>query len=104
MANFLRRLFGVGEPSSGKLAANRLQVVLVHDRSNINPALMDEIKDEIIAVIQRHIEIDAEGVEINLSQNGRESRLVADIPLLQGKARARKKAGEAGNSERGQKG
>jgi len=40
------------------------------------------IKDEIIAVIARHVDIDAEGVEINLSQGQRQNRLIADIPLL----------------------
>jgi cell division topological specificity factor len=90
MVDFFRRLFGGAAPNSGSLAANRLKVVLVHDRSNINPALMDELKDEIIAVIQRHVAIDPEGVEINLSQNGRESRLVADIPLMQGRQRKQK--------------
>jgi cell division topological specificity factor len=39
------------------------------------------IKEEIISVISRHIDIDQSGVQINFSQQGRESRLVADIPL-----------------------
>ena len=78
---FLRRLIGRGEPSSSDVAKRRLQLVLVHDRANISPGLLAMIKDEIINVISRHIEIDRNGVEINFSQQGRESRLVADIPL-----------------------
>jgi cell division topological specificity factor len=79
--SFLRRLLGRGEPSSSDVAKRRLQLVLVHDRANISPGLLAVIKDEIINVISRHIEIDRAGVEINFSQQGRESRLVADIPL-----------------------
>jgi cell division topological specificity factor len=79
--NFLRKLISRGEPSSSEVAKQRLQLVLIHDRANISPGLLGLIKDEIISVISRHIEIDRNGVEINLSQQGRESRLVADIPL-----------------------
>jgi cell division topological specificity factor len=77
---FIRKLMGRGEASS-HVAKRRLQLVLVHDRANISPGLLQVIKDEIINVISRHIEIDRNGVEINFSQQGRESRLVADIPL-----------------------
>ena len=79
--SFLRRLLGRGEPNSSDVAKRRLQLVLVHDRANVSPGLLAMIKDEIINVISRHIEIDRNGVEINFSQQGRESRLVADIPL-----------------------
>jgi cell division topological specificity factor len=78
--DFLRKLLGRGEASS-QVAKRRLQLVLVHDRANISPGLLQVIKDEIINVISRHIEIDRNGVEINFSHQGQESRLVADIPL-----------------------
>lgn len=80
--SFLDRLFGRKTPSSAKTAKERLQLVLVHDRTDISPAVMDMLKDEIIAVISKHVDIDRAGVEINLTQSNRESRLVADIPLL----------------------
>jgi len=80
---FLERLLGRRyEPSSGKVAKERLRLVLAHDRANISPALLDTLKDEIITVISRHVAIDAEGVQVTFSESARESRLVADIPLL----------------------
>jgi cell division topological specificity factor len=78
----LERLMGRRSESSGKVAKERLRLVLAHDRSNISPALLETLKDEIISVISRHIAIDAEGVQVTFSQSARESRLVADIPLL----------------------
>jgi cell division topological specificity factor len=78
--NLLERLFG-REPRSGQQAKERLQLVLVHDRSNISPAMMDLLKDELIATLERHLAIEREGVEMRLTQTRRESRLVADIPL-----------------------
>ncbi len=79
----LRKLFKSGKQSSRQIAKERLQLVLVHDRTNISPQLLQTLKDEIIEVISRHISIDQDGVEIVFTQNRRESRLQADIPLVQ---------------------
>ena len=81
MMGFLRKLIGRGKSPSSDVAKQRLKLVLVHDRANISPGLLALIKDEIIAVISRHLEIDHRGVEVSFSQQGRETRLVADIPL-----------------------
>jgi cell division topological specificity factor len=70
-----------GKPSSREAAKQRLQLVLVHDRNQIEPGMLELIKDEIIAVISQHIDIDRAGVQVNFTQGERESKLVADIPL-----------------------
>jgi len=78
----LERLLGhFRKSSSGKVAKERLLLVLAHDRANIPPGLLDTLKDEIITVISRHIAVDAEDVQVTFSQDTHESRLVADIPL-----------------------
>jgi cell division topological specificity factor len=79
---FWDKLLGRQVPSSREIAKRRLQLVLVHDRANISPGLLQTLKDELITVISRHIEIDRESVEITLTQGKRYSRLVADIPVL----------------------
>jgi cell division topological specificity factor len=68
-------------PSSRDTAKQRLQLVLVHDRSQIEPGMLEIIKDEIIAVISKHIDIDPSHVQVNFTQSERENKLVADIPL-----------------------
>ncbi len=73
--------------SSGKVAKERLRLVLAYDRANIPPGLLDTLKDEIITVISRHIAIDAKDVQVTFSQDAQESRLVADIPLSIGSGR-----------------
>ncbi len=73
---------GQEEPASGTVAKERLRLVLAHDRTSISPALLETLKDEIIAVISKHVPIDAGAVEVSFSQNARETRLVADIPVL----------------------
>jgi cell division topological specificity factor len=42
---------------------------------------METLKDELISVISRYVEIDPHAVHIAMEQEGREQRLVADIPL-----------------------
>jgi cell division topological specificity factor len=79
---FLDRLLGRREPTSRDVAKERLQLVLVHDRIKISPALLDKMKDELITVISRYVEIDADSVAVNFSQSKRESRLVVDIPVV----------------------
>jgi cell division topological specificity factor len=86
----LERLRGRRDKAaSGKVAKERLRLVLAHDRAHISPGLLDTLKDEIISVISRHIDIDAENVQVSISQSARESRLVADIPLLAGRKQRR---------------
>jgi cell division topological specificity factor len=80
MANFLDRLIN-RQPKSAVQAKERLKFVLIHDRSEIPPGVIDLLKDEIIEVISRRIDIDADSVRIEMSQEGRQQRLIADIPL-----------------------
>jgi cell division topological specificity factor len=91
MANFLERLFGRNTSTSAQAAKERLQFVLIHDRTDISPAVMEQLKDEIIAVISKHVDINRAGVEINLSQTARENRLVANIPLVTAPSGGRKR-------------
>ncbi len=79
MAGLFERLFG--KTRSANTAKERLQLVLIHDRSNISPGVLEALRDEIIQVISRHVEIEAGGVSLEMSREGRENRLVADIPL-----------------------
>ena len=77
----LDRLLHRQEPPSGEIARERLRLVLAHDRANISPGLLEVLKDEIIAVISRHVPIDPEGVQVTYTEGPRVHRLVADIPL-----------------------
>lgn len=80
MAGFIDRLLG-REPKSASQAKERLKLVLIHDRTDLPPGEMEMLKDELIEVISRHIEIDPAAVRIEMAHEGREQRLIADIPL-----------------------
>jgi cell division topological specificity factor len=81
MTSLFDRILGRRNQSSGLKAKQRLQLVLVTDRSSIPPEKMQQMRDEIIAVISKYVRISAEKVELNLEQRQRDNWLVADIPL-----------------------
>lgn len=87
MAGFLDRLLN-REPRSARQAKERLKLVLIHDRTDLSPGQMEMLRDELIQVISRHIEIDPASVQISMTQDGREQRLIADIPIRQVRRRA----------------
>jgi cell division topological specificity factor len=66
---------------SAQNAKERLQLVLIHDRTDIPPAVLESLKNELLETISRHIEIDPALVQIDIARDGRSQRLVADIPL-----------------------
>ncbi|MEA4908433.1 MAG: cell division topological specificity factor MinE [Anaerolineaceae bacterium] len=80
MASWMDRL-GARKPKSADQAKERLKLVLIHDRTDISPDTLDTLKNEILNVIAQHIDIDPDAVRISMAQDGREQRLVADIPL-----------------------
>ncbi|TFH32028.1 MAG: cell division topological specificity factor MinE [Anaerolineales bacterium] len=73
---------GLSRRRSADSAKERLQLVLIHDRSGLSPGKLEALKDEIIDAISRHIEIDTAGVEISLTKDRDHQRLVANIPLI----------------------
>ena len=79
--SWLGKLLGRGQITSRQIAKDRLQMVLIHDRSDLSPGMLEMLKDEIIATIGQRVSVDREGVVFTLEQDGRESRLIADIPL-----------------------
>jgi cell division topological specificity factor len=80
---------GLGRSRSAKSAKERLQLVLVHDRAGVSPGKLEVLKDDLIDVISRHLEIDTDNVEITLTRDRDQQRLVADIPLAPSRMRRR---------------
>ena len=52
--------------SSGDVAKDRLKLLLVSDRANCSPDVMELIKNDIIKVISKYMEIDAEGLDMRI--------------------------------------
>lgn len=80
MAGWFERLVG-GDKKSADKAKERLKLVLIHDRVDLTPDMMEKMKNELLVVISHYVDIDPNLVNISMTQEGREQRLVADIPI-----------------------
>ena len=80
--DFLKRIFGVGNEGTRDKARDRLKIVLIHDRTDISPQLLDSLRDEIVNVLTKYMDIDTKKIEIDLDHDEHEVALVANIPVL----------------------
>ncbi|MDR0879535.1 MAG: cell division topological specificity factor MinE [Clostridioides sp.] len=92
----LFKAFSNDSRKSKSVAKERLKLVLVHDRVDCSPQLLDLIKNDILKVIANYAEIEESGLEIKMSKCRGEneedtpiSALVANIPLKSIKDRSR---------------
>ncbi len=70
--------------NSASKAKERLQVVLIHDRISLTPEALQEMKEELLAVISKYVSVAGEDVEIALEQRDRDqNKLIAEIPFSQ---------------------
>lgn len=79
----LYRVLGRDQSCSRQHAKERLHLVLVHDRANISPYLMNRLKEDLIQVISKYMIIDEESMEIQLGKDDNNVALVANIPIKQ---------------------
>ena len=65
--------------NSGDVAKDRLKLLLVSDRANCSPDVMELIKNDIINVISKYMIIDTDGLDIQITQTESDSIYVARI-------------------------
>jgi len=87
MRNFLKRVLG-GPTGSKNEAKQRLKVLLIHDQVDLTQAQMDKMRDEVVEVIRRYVEIDQAGVEFRLDRGEAGVELAASVPVRRVTARA----------------
>jgi cell division topological specificity factor len=75
------KIFGKSNKSSRDVARDRLKVVLIHDRANISPEVMNHLRDDIIKVISNYMEINQQDMEISLANDEDSVALIANIPV-----------------------
>ena len=69
------------QPASATTAKQRLQLVLAHDRSDLNPELLQRMRKEILEVVSRYVELDLDGGDVTLKTEERTTALVANLPI-----------------------
>ena len=69
------------QPASATTARERLQLVLAHDRSDLTPEQLDQMRREIFEVVAKYVDIDLEEGDVSLETEDRVTALVANLPI-----------------------
>lgn len=88
MRSFLKRLLGAAEPVSKDDAKNRLRVLLIHDAVDLTPAQMEQMREEIVEVVSKYIDVDPDQMEFRLDKEDGQIALVSNFPVRRVTARA----------------
>lgn len=86
--NRVLSLFGQNEPkeeNAKDVACNRLRVVLMQDRTNLTPELLQRMRKELVELLSKYVEMDKEALELNFEQEGEQMALMLSIPVLRAK-------------------
>lgn len=82
ISDLLAKLFGPSEdPHSRDDVKRRLKIVLAHDRLALDPQTLEMMRQEIIAVVSRYVEVDFENLEFSLATDQRVTALTANLPI-----------------------
>ena len=92
LQNFYNKIIGFfrqtdieQQESAKETACNRLRVVLMQDRTNLTPELMERMRKEMVELLSRYVEMDKEALELNLEQDGDQVALMLSIPVIRAK-------------------
>lgn len=81
LLDFISRFFMKENPPSKEVARERLRLVLVHDRASVSPDFINQLKEDLIRVIQEYLDIDEDSLQVSLENEEDSIALVANIPV-----------------------
>jgi cell division topological specificity factor len=70
-------------PNSRENAKRRLKLIIAHDRASINTDVMNSMREEILEVVARYVDVDRDEMEFSLENNQRITALIANVPIRQ---------------------
>lgn len=68
-------------PKSAQVAAERLKIILAHERRGINAPLMEQMKEEIIQVVSKFVDVDQRNIEVRLTEESNIELLEVTVPF-----------------------
>ena len=68
--------------TSSQIAKDRLKILLISDRVNCSPEMMELIKNDIAQVISKYMQIDASSMEVQIAKTGNAARNGKKMPVL----------------------
>lgn len=73
------------EENAKDVACNRLRVVLMQDRTNLTPELLQRMRRELVELLSKYVEMDKDALELNFDQEGDQMALMLSIPVIRAK-------------------
>ena len=83
LIELLERIFPtLNDRNSRQEVKNRLKLVLAHDRSDLTPQMIESMRREILEVVSKYVDLDADAMDFSLENSSRVTSLVANLPIL----------------------
>ena len=83
LIELLEKIFpALNDRSSRQEVKNRLNLVLAHDRSDLTPQMIESMRREILEVVSKYVDLDADAMDFALENTSRVTSLVANLPIL----------------------
>ncbi|MBV8152395.1 MAG: cell division topological specificity factor MinE [Candidatus Eremiobacteraeota bacterium] len=80
MFEWLSRIFGA--PSSSAVAKERLRLVLLSDHLALAPEIIDALRNDLLAVISRYVEVDEAHCDVTFEHQDARIAMLANVPIL----------------------
>ena len=101
VAKFFRQQDELSDASKS-VATNRLKLVLMQDRTNLTPKILEQMRGELIDLLSKYVELDKELLELNFEQEGQQVALMLSIPVIRAKDEEEIEAAMQAESEKHQ--
>ena len=81
LKELIDRMLGRAEKNSRSVARDRLKLVLMQDRAALPAPVLEKIRQEILVVLSKYIDIDEPSLEFSVERADDAMALVANIPI-----------------------